>query len=241
MILNVYAGTAQGVALATAAKAAKGRGMGHYSTPTVATSPRLLVNRTWAGYPSRATFGIGLGDVNTDAQALLASKGIAANCKFVPYQGPFGGGTNVCDVEGDTAGYQYGAELLMKPGGIDIMQTEIASAAANIAALRADAAKATALQLQQQAAANSGYVPAGNTTYTGPQQPVPQSPAAGQQAGQQTAVSTAAPTGAAQGKAVITSNGIPSTGISQLDELPMWGKLALLVAGGFVVGKLVGK
>lgn len=71
----------------------------------------------------------GMGDVNDDSEKALQAAGFKnVDCKFVPYQGPFGGGTNVCDVDGDNAGYAYGAELVGRPGGVDILKTEIANA-----------------------------------------------------------------------------------------------------------------
>lgn len=119
----------------------------------------------------------GMGDVNTDAQARLTTAGFTgAHCKFVPFSGPFGGGTNVCDVGDDESGYQYGSELINRQGGTDIMRTEIS----NAGALMAERAKeqeviiANARRLQQEATAAqmntvTAAIPSG---YTGPQQPV---------------------------------------------------------------------
>ena len=80
----------------------------------------------------------GLGDVNTDAKAALSRAGVTADCKYVSYEGPFSGGTNVCDVAGDGSGYQYGSELILRPGGVDILKTEMASAAGHVAAREAE-------------------------------------------------------------------------------------------------------
>lgn len=74
-----------------------------------------------------------LGDINDEAEGVFRKAGITADCKFVPYLGPFGGGTNVCDVAGDERGAEFGAELIARPGGIDIYQTEAAGSAALVA------------------------------------------------------------------------------------------------------------
>lgn len=67
----------------------------------------------------------GLSGAVEDAEAALARSGFKnADCKFIPYTGPFGGGTNVCDV-GDGAGYAYGAELVARPGGVDTLKNDI--------------------------------------------------------------------------------------------------------------------
>ncbi len=121
----------------------------------------------------------GIGDVNTDAETRLTTAGFRnVDCKFIPFQGPFSGGTNVCDVAGDDAGYQYGAELVNQPGGTTIMQTEIANAGAHMAARmkEQEVITANARRLQQEETANglrrfTTGVPT-PTKYSGPQQPV---------------------------------------------------------------------
>lgn len=81
----------------------------------------------------RQTAGLGMGDINDDAMAAFNRGGVAASCKWVPYQGPIGGGHNVCDVVGDDRGAEFGAELIARPGGVDIYQVETANAAAYVA------------------------------------------------------------------------------------------------------------
>lgn len=72
-----------------------------------------------------------LGDVNDDAMARLNEAGYQANCRWVPYLGPLGGGHNVCDVAGDDRGEEFGAELLARPGGVDIYREETREGAYN--------------------------------------------------------------------------------------------------------------
>ena len=84
----------------------------------------------------------GMGGVNEDSEKVLQAAGFKnVDCKFVAYQGPFGGGTNVCDVDGDNAGYAYGAELVGAPGGAAILKTEIANASRYMAERAAEQAR----------------------------------------------------------------------------------------------------
>lgn len=62
------------------------------------------------------------------AEAALNKRFTGVDCLWIPFEGPMGGGTNVCNVAGDDDNYVYGAELVARPGGLDILQQEIASA-----------------------------------------------------------------------------------------------------------------
>ncbi len=85
--------------------------------------PATLVRTAVPVYGLSGLFG-----VLEDAEAGLRREGYSnVDCMFVPFAGPFGGGTNVCSVDGSP--YQYGAELLNRPGGLEILETERANEA----------------------------------------------------------------------------------------------------------------
>ena len=82
----------------------------------------------------------GLSGAVEDAEAALARSGFkTADCKFIPYTGPFSGGTNVCDI-GDGQGYAYGAELVARPGGVDIMKRDSERAQADLERMKREEA-----------------------------------------------------------------------------------------------------
>jgi hypothetical protein len=88
----------------------------------------------------------GFSGVNEDAQARLNAAGIKATCKFVPYSGPFGGGTNVCDVEGDgSVGFEYGAEQILLPNGVAILRNDMATRDKSITTGQTEQAKIQAM------------------------------------------------------------------------------------------------
>jgi len=94
-----------------------------------------------------------MGDINDDAERAFADAGIQANCRFVPYQGPFGGGHNVCDAVGDDRGEEFGAELIARQGGVDIYRTEVANSAALVAEREREWATIAAYNREQSAVA----------------------------------------------------------------------------------------
>ncbi len=89
----------------------------------------------------------GLAGVNEDASARLAAAGIRATCKFVPYSGPFGGGTNVCDIEDDGTGvgFEYGSEQILLPGGVERLRNDIVVRAKSITTGQTEQAKIQAM------------------------------------------------------------------------------------------------
>ena len=176
--------------------------------------------------------GMGVGDVNDDAETLLAQQGITADCMYVPYLGPMGGGTNVCDIEGDVAGYAYGAELLARLGGVDILQAELNSGYNSLEVLMAENARIVAAQ--NATAAGGGIQTATPTTYTGTQtgivripapQPMEHAPVVTQTATIQNPVTPAGSNPIAVQTNSVT--GFLST-IPGLEGIPTWA----LIAGG---------
>lgn len=201
--------------------------------------------RVLLGMHRRRMAGVaGVGDINSDAMAMFNRAGITADCKFVPYIGPFGGGHNVCDVTGDTRGAEFGAELIAKSGGIDIYKTETANAAAYMAA-RAAEQKIIVENQRRLNAVRTNVVPVQTVPVTGGQHVTNAAATMAALTANAQPVSTSTGPAATTGTVVSTATGpvgLPwgAMGLGiDIGSLP-WGWIAAGVGALFLIPKLTG-